>query len=307
MILSLKNIYLRLDKNATDLSEDIIQWISNIIKTQNKRVTIVICGDEPTNHWDLVVNIINMYHNYANFGIITDGRLLTSEKIDYLNTYKVSITIKYYGLNQKDIIGYDVFDENPFILDIDNLTINGILNHMSYPNDFVQGIFPIIKDYSNRHGYNLNYNYAPSICNLDKDINTDTIYNQMINISHRDTEANDLFCKNFYKIDNLISTSSRQFCFCASSIISWCVDLHGNIYFCYLSDKIVGNIFSNPIEVLINAIDFDTTKDNYICCGQCYIESMCKGGCPLIDETNKELYCDVCKAFYKPTIDMINK
>ena len=71
------------------------------------------------------------------YGIITNGKLLDKDTVEWLNKYHVSVTVSWDGPISQYTRGYDVLKENPNIKDINTLGVSAVLTKWTVVHEVV--------------------------------------------------------------------------------------------------------------------------------------------------------------------------
>lgn len=112
----------------TILSDDMKIYLSQL--DYDKCESVIMSGGEPLLYWDTIQEIFSYVPNNIHKKIMTNGLLLTEDKLRYLNDREVEVSISNDGVHTKKMRGVDIFTI-PKLLDIikriDNLTISSVI------------------------------------------------------------------------------------------------------------------------------------------------------------------------------------
>ncbi|MGO5487271.1 radical SAM protein, partial [Selenomonas montiformis] len=97
------------------VSQEVIHWIKTQVRSQSSKFTITFYGGEPLIYWDAIQQTIREIGDSVSFSIITNGKLLDEEKVNYLNDHHVYVAISWDGKHVMETRGYDVLKSNPNI------------------------------------------------------------------------------------------------------------------------------------------------------------------------------------------------
>lgn len=90
---------------------------------------IVFVGGESLLYLAEIKQICNLVPKYVSKRIITNGKLLTKDIVDYCNDNNIDISISYDGETSAQNRGYDIFDmKQDLIRDIKSLTISSVIS-----------------------------------------------------------------------------------------------------------------------------------------------------------------------------------
>ena len=318
------------EKMSQEINSDIYDFIRGLaFQRQGKaNLTLEFFGGEPLVYLPSIKEIIKNTENIPNikYAMMSNGKLLDNETVEYLNKKNVSIGISWDGRSSSYTRKYDVMKENlDNILSIKNLWLSAVMSKYSYPQDILDD-FNIIKkkydDSSNKLKINIDEIFDTGVSDKDLfDISYDKIYYQMnnlckkymsnlkdgklntddIEISYIHSKVNSI--KSWYKNPKKLY---RVRCGSGISVIN--MDLSGNFYNCHNSSTIVGNIYEPYQNVLDTIMQMDSTEYWYEHeCKNCPVISVCHGGCKLIDSDKRKQYCNIKTAVILPIINNILK
>lgn len=303
-----------INEDTTVVSDDVKRWLKKVIREQHKKPNITFYGGEPLVYWTAIKDVIEELGEQR-YSIITNGKLLTEDKVDFLNDYGVSVAVSWDGTNVLKTRGYDVLNENPNILNVQRLSVSGVLSSKNYPKDFLDALETFMEAYYVQQGHypGLNIDTIMDFGNCAdlKKLDIDKLYSQMDEIiENKDNKKSyALFKDKILGGYRFFSSHEDITARCGNGISVWNVDGQGNVYRCHNSGDKIGTIKDNHIFVITRAIKLDPTEYNYLSrCKECPVQPMCRSGCPLIDAKGREeYYCDIRKAFYLPFIRYANK
>lgn len=95
--------YCFVDQNSQDMTYEIaeqaIQWL--ISNKNNKKMQVNFFGGEPLLKFDDIIKpIVEKYYKDINFGITTNGMLLTEDVVDFLYQHNMSVLLSFDGIEQ---------------------------------------------------------------------------------------------------------------------------------------------------------------------------------------------------------------
>lgn len=306
---------------VNNLNEDIYKFIKDLNQDNNFKPSITFYGGEPLLYFSAIKKVVKNIKGFIdNFTIITNGKKLTPEIVDYLNQEKIHVVVSWDGYGVSKSRHYDVFSEKKdIILKIDNLALNGVLSGCAYPLDYYEACIDIDKEYYNISGKRL------SICN-EKLMNLPKCDSIISNIDYKkfrlqmtefcNIAKEHMLSKNFSSryIDifnriacDYIKKNNCNYPACGNSISVLNLDLKGNLYNCHNTWKKIGTIYDEYTQYMESAkknIRMKIDKD----CINCDIVEMCHGSCPLFTKSDREKNkcCEYRKAYYKPVLNTLN-
>ena len=304
------------DHDSTMVKPKVKEWLQKKIPNEfGQPLVITFYGGEPLVYWEAIKDVVKSVKGNVRYGIITNGKLITPDKVDFINDYDIGVTVSWDGANVKETRGYDVVKDNPSILDINRLSFSAVLSTHTYPLDFLNEADPIVDEYSRIHGSAPNVNIDTIMdfgnCGDLREMDCFKIEEQMRYIIKNKKERTAYL--------RIVSRLQKQYVFyrqyvdktplCGNGYTVWNVDVNGDIYRCHNCGERVGTIFDDPEVVLKRVRELDPTYDNYRSeCKDCPVQPLCRSGCPLIDsQGRKEYYCDIKRAYLGPIIEDMNE
>ena len=259
----------------TKIKKDIFDFIDGLI-TDKYKLDIRFFGGEPLMYWDEINQFVNYFHNKnVSFSMITNGKLLDKEKIEFINKYRIYTAVSWDGKDTINTRHYDVIKEKKDLLLVINLlSITGVLSKANYPLDFFNSLLPLQQEFFAIHKYffgigntmilehdveninplaNINthklYEQSQKMCNM--------FYNHYLNNTLGEISAISLFIQN--QLINTIRINDYTLPCCSLNRGAVNMNLNGDIYDCHNTKTVIGNIHSN-LQDLCKPI-----RDNSFC------------------------------------------
>ena len=106
-----KYCYRDLEKldSIPDFTSDMIQYLQNLNPSWCEAV--IASGGEPLLHWDKVLELFSYTPKNVHKVIMTNGTLLTQDKVDYINENNIEISLSHDGKMTEFLRGIDVFND----------------------------------------------------------------------------------------------------------------------------------------------------------------------------------------------------
>lgn len=93
---------------------------------------IIASGGEPLLYWNDVTTLFDRIPDKIHKKIMTNGLLLTDDKIDYLNKRNIEVHLSWDGSKTKELRGYDILsDKIDLIREIQNLRILSVITNQN--------------------------------------------------------------------------------------------------------------------------------------------------------------------------------
>lgn len=298
--------------SSKKVSLKVIDWLKSQVRSQSYKMTITFYGGEPLIYWEAIKQTIQELKEQVSYSIITNGKLLDEEKVDYLNDHDVYVALSWDGKNVLETRGYDVLKSNPYIADINKLSISAVSSKANYPKDFLDSLEPFMQTYIGVHGSYPSLNIDTIMdfgnCASLTDMDCDKIYRQMQEIVETDNPIYNRFKQSMIRKATLYVPQDVYKAACGNGINVWNVDTEGNIYRCHNCGELLGNITDSPAKILYKAARKDPTEENFMECRNCPVVSLCGGGCPLVNTADrKRYYCKIKQAYYLPLVEYANR
>lgn len=317
----------------SDINIDIISFIKNQSQHQTQPIDVRFYGGEPLLYYKDIENIVSLLKDEnVIFSIITNGKLLTEEIVDFFNTNNfVSCAISWDGKQVEKTRFYNVFKEKEdLLLKINNLNIDSVISAYNYLDDYIDSLIPyqekfykihnkifpffeeIIVDAGNCFTDLIDFDYKTIqmksniiIQNILKAITKD-----ITNYTIKDRLYLFLFTSLCHQLNGYNNFNYKK-SYCGNGIQVLNIDLKGNLYQCHNNWIQIGSIYDDYLKYLNNANELNyMAEQNFINnhCVNCSILSLCRSGCPLIsaDIKNTTNFCKVRKLMFEPIINFVN-
>ena len=316
------------DVTPNKINPKLIDWFKKLYKeNDNQQIGITFYGGEPTLYWENIKELVDSL-NFANydFGMITNGKLLDSDKVKFINDNNLGTSISWDGRVSKDTRHYNVMEDNiDNILNIDRLCITSVLSSKQSIGNICEDFDKINTCYFDLHGYNASFNIdlinnfchnEYDLTNIDFDKNADDMKKL---IKQYDKEKRAVKHARFeIQMSGALMIIKKQLeafvdkygmdlssSFCGNGYLIQNVDLDGNIYLCHNTHKKLGTIDNSYSKIIRNGLAFNPVNSNYEHrCKDCDVNPICNNGCFLLDwnERNK-YYCKAQKALLTPIVE----
>lgn len=303
------------------INPDIYDFIEQVKKENGeKRLRIHFFGGEPLIYFNQIKEIVKNVDD-VDYSIITNGKAMTDEMVDFFNDHQIPVTISWDGKNVLETRGFDVFDERyPLrrrLLRLDLLGLSAVMSAKAYPKEIMESFQEISDEYFKLHGYGIRLN-VDEIFDTgldDKDLlnmDYERVRHEMeemtnLCISHLKSggtrNLSDIYINMFFErikeYCNNDGKYERVMCCCGNGYSTLNMDLDGNLYSCHNTSQAIGTIYDSYFKYLAKVIEGDNTKSRRTECSVCPAVSCCQGGCKLLsDEVRSETYCKLKQAVF---------
>lgn len=311
----------RTQKKA-ELNPDLLRWIDDTAALTDDMLSICFFGGEPLLYYDTIRKMVG-YHKAKNvqYHMITNGRALTREMVDFLNSHNVGLNVSWDG-NGTVTRGYDVFEHNrDNILALNCLSLNSVISSKSYPYDILKAMQSIDDEYyavhHNHIGVHTDYIFGcnlpdPSLENIDYG-KLDEQMDAILEEYDRYVRGGDVgHCLAEWMTGQLQTylwsmehPGIDPYCQNGRDILN--VDPQGNLYYCHNTREIIGSIYSNTDRYLarVDALESGIDRQREVCRG-CKAYPLCRMCCKLIPPDQMEdHYCKLRRFIFTKIIHYI--
>lgn len=315
---------------------DFVNFITRIALDQKRKkpLNIMFWGGEPLVYFDTISVLIhqmekvmfNYYFRYAKmfpfevflgskitFSVVTNGKLLNEEIVDFLNDKGFNVAISWDGKVSNDTRGYDVVEDKLNVIHkIPNLTFTSVFSGKT----LISEILDSYKELEDKLPVYFKTNIDDLIFGKDTpreltEMDYTKVAQDIVNILtseeyYKGNKYSKTYLGKFFATLMLDRTFDKEAMSCCGSCKTFLnVDLYGNVYLCHNCDTIIGK-YSSFGEVDLTPLQ--KIEEEKKClrskCKDCYVKDLCKGGCMLVSqEQRKAGYCEMKKALYTPVID----
>lgn len=300
------------DNDSKKVNAPVIDWIKKQAQYQSIPIKITFYGGEPLVYWDAIADAVEQLEGRVIFSIITNGKLLDEEKVNFCNDHDFRVAVSYDGKHVIDTRGYDVVMDNPAILRLNHLSLSAVLSKYTYPKDFLDALEPFFDSYRHLHSSYPSLNIDTIMdfgnCAELRDMDLQEVSRQMKEVMEGGKPVYEILRARLLSSNIFFFNGKMEYATCGNGISVWNIDTEGNVYRCHNCGEKLGTIHDSAASILIRAGRKDPTLENQETCKDCPVYPLCKGGCPLIDKTGRDsYYCDIKRAYYQPVMDFANR
>ena len=283
---------------------------------QNKKTTrLFFWGGEPLLYFETIKKIVSRYKDLYEFGIISNGALLSQEIVDFINQNDVKFILSHDAHATKETRNVDVL-KNKKIVDlfdqIKKSTINVTISSISKPLKEIFEYYPLSKTVNlnpmiNTTDTEISRKYA----DFDEQKYRESIryllssYNEyVLGDESKRREFNNVM--KILESINIFLNEGRQIdrCYdCVYGAKTINIDCEGNLYVCHNSDIKIGTVessfedVSDRMKKIISAVRTD--------CDRCELNDICGGHCVLLKDYGRKQKCAASKVFFSELIPWI--
>lgn len=259
-----------------------------------KGTHITFFGGEPLLYFGAMKEIMS-HRTDLDYGLITNGKLLNKDMVQYFNDNDVTVTISWDGDNSTITRGYNVMQDNlDNIKNLRNLAVSGVVTKWTTPLHIINGINKYmpgkILGLAFMPPLDFNGEY-PEFCHLNPDVIEQDLYTIVHNVATgQGSPCEQMFTKNHLTMMNELESSARCLygCRCGNGTAILNIDLNGNFYACH----------NMSVPVPYTDKWDKTFKRQHNMCKDCDILNFCRGGCPIMSDEAMSYSCESRRAFY---------
>lgn len=290
------------------LSDSFLKFLDNYPYKETTR--IFFWGGEPLLYYSTVQKVVERYSGQYQFGIISNGSLLTQDKVDFFNRHKVHFIFSHDAHSTKETRKKDMWQEKSFRECFDNLhsrTINVTVTAKSkpfadifayYPEGEDININPLINTFDNESNRSLATFKA-------KDVKRDISYLLQGYEEGRKSETRNTK-KLLTAMLRFLDEDNADRCFdCVYGAKTFNIDTQGNVYVCHNSTHKVGTVEDSyeDISTKIKKVITGVRKG----CEGCTINSLCGGSCYLLSGYGRQQHCERLHAVHDVLLEYLNQ
>lgn len=316
---------------SSKINPDIYDFIRHVAKENgNQRLRLQFFGGEPLLYFKQIKEIIENTAGIVDYSIITNGRAMTDEMVEFFNEHDMPVTISWDGKNVLDTRGFDVFDpRKPLrrrLLRLDRLGLSAVMSSKAYPKEIMEAFQEIGDQYYKLHQYSIRVNIDEIFDTGldDKDLlamDYERVKREMKEMTDayirhleegKTVDLRDMYIGNlFYQIKEYCDDGGRYdrvTCCCGNGYSTLNMDLDGKLYPCHNTSQDIGSIHDSYFQYLRKVIASDDTKERQDICRNCIAVSCCQGGCKLLsDKVREESYCRLKRAVFGTVVSALQE
>lgn len=286
-----------------------------------EKLNLVFFGGEPLLYFDIIQDIVTKIKDLnIEYSIITNGKLLDIDIITFLNEHNIRVSVSWDGNASNVTRGYDVVkDKLHELLHVKHLGVSGVLSGCT-------SVSSLLNDFQQLDDLYFAQNRKHIEVNIDDLIPTNTMGSK-VGVVDCNSVAEDVatIVDNVMRMETkpYVKYSYLQSMFntllfkppftggigkCRNGTFTLNIDLSGNLYSCHNVHQPIGSIDGDYAKYYATIVSTSETFRNADTCLQCYVKDLCRGGCKLINKSDREAgYCELKKALFTPIIDFYNQ
>lgn len=300
------------------ISDSLIEWLTETARKYTGRFTVTFYGGEPLIYFHDLKEIVERVDAPVSWTVITNGKALTDQMVDFFNDHDVHVAISWDGENVLNTRGFNAFDKrNPLrrrIMRVKNLGFTGVVSSGAYPMEIMNGMQELAQE-----AYAVTGDYPSA--NLDLIFDSGIPDRELIDLDleRLGADAKEM-CRiylddtiSFFKkscimsyldarireVSDVLKNGHSWHSKCGNGFTVFNVDLSGNFYSCHNNRERVGGIESDLMQIYAAAVRTDKVIERRVNrCQGCPAYLICDGGCKLVRDESMDAYCAARVAFF---------
>lgn len=261
------------------------------------KTSVVFFGGEPLLYFGAIKEIMS-HRSDLRYNIITNGKLLDKDTVEWLNKYHVNVTVSWDGPISQHTRGYDALQENQSIKDIDALGISAVLTKWTVVHEVIDRASELLPNKEFGLHFEFPLNFTDDELEFEK-VDTKQLYKDMCMYTDKviHMEATPVELSLICSVVHTLRSPRRYGNRCGNGTTTINIDLEGNLYNCHSESK--PNEYSEEWD--------KTIKRQSGMCEKCDMLQYCGGGCSLMSDKSTLRRCDIVHAYYGGVIDTLYK
>lgn len=335
-ILNVKTIYLMMGFNCNfrcrhciqdscntsiqknNISKDVIDYLNRLINirpTSYDKITIMFWGGEPLIYWNTIKDVIDIFHDKFSYSMVTNGSLLTQDKVDYINKYQIKVALSYDGKNTDKVRMVNVLqdkDKLELFKQIKNKSICAVSSAYNYDyqelynhiDELIDTEIPV-----DIEQFRVTWDMPKDLYDIDLVEYRDKLHElaiqakeDILNVKY--SRPVSFFLKHLW---GLCYTDKMYSLKCGQMYNKLNIDLQGNIYSCHNLCNPIGTVRDDRVS-LVNKQDRWVSDNLPTNCKNCKYYIVCNGGCPneLIKD-GERISCKINKVIFDEVFWLANE
>ena len=322
-----------------EINPEIYDFIEQVCKENIEiPVDVRFWGGEPLVFYPIIKEVVKELESRdlpVKFSLMTNGKLLTEEIVDYVIDHDINISFSWDGPNVLDTRGYDVVKEKKDLLfKLPNLYISAVMSSKAYPKEILDAFTELDNKYYSLKGHHIGINIDDIFNTGDLpedllDIDYDRVSKEITEMAYHwldivskdiPLDESDQYIKDIY-INNLYNYARKFYsdkkgchngewrdpwCCCGNGYTTLDMGIDGKLYPCHNTSHSIGDINTSYFDYLRKLILEDNFNQIRADCKDCEVLAYCHGGCKLVSKENRDkTYCNLKKAVFIPILNLL--
>ena len=275
------------DKHISDKLRKYL-W-SVACKTQSTKKRIMFWGGEPLLYFEQIKEVVNIYKDKFDYSIVSNGSLLTKEKVDFINENKITFILSHDGKNTistrfNDVLKNTVIYE--LVNQIDDLAVDATTSSFNMDYDVLIDYWNIVlpKAVPNIELLRVTWDMPEELYKFNLDEyrkKTEEFFSKAVDdLIKGNITKRVLVALPFLNVVADGIDGKKKRINCGQTYHNLNLDLDGNIYACHNTGIVIGSIDDSK-EKYTNVYQKWLNSKRLKACNDCVVRNYCNGGCPL--------------------------
>lgn len=290
------------------LADNLIKFLDGY---QYEHTKVMLWGGEPLLYMDSIKFLLERYGSKFDWGVITNGSLLTQEIINVLDKYNVSLTVSHDGEATEYTRGIDVLKDDRIRALLKNYkNFTGFSSVFSSANDNHRKLYACHAELgfsNNNTGTDMIYNTSDTaalteLSSIDEDRYKQSLREIFWGYEQVELHNNDSYFKEWQIVKAMIGAmnstinrnSSSPYRFynisCSTCRDMLNIDYNGDVFICHNSTYKIGTV-DDDYEVILSGLRKYLEERFTPKCKECSAFGVCQGACLLLTEKGQETFC----------------
>lgn len=305
-------------ENPNNIHEQVFVYIEHLVNIRpsfKQKLSLMFWGGEPLLYMGVIDQFVQRLGDKVQYGVVTNGSLLTNKLVDYFNANKFNVVLSNDGVNTNHVRPFNMLDNDNFIRlfnKLDNRAIDACIT--AYNQDYY-----VLWDYiESKLGKDIWINHEMLECTWDM---PEDLYNfdfdaykktmQRIVADARKAVVNRKANRPLMLLEQMVKRIAKIVekkeiglrCSQMQSMIS--IDLAGNVYACHNGCGLLGTV-NDEFEKLYTNFSLHFRKKDNSDCNACPYLAICGYGClNSMPSKGKDACCKLKKIFFNACLDFI--
>lgn len=304
-------------QSNTTISQEVLDYLNYLADSRtesNSKITIMFWGGEPLIYWNCIQQVIEYFDDKFDYATVTNGSLLTQDKVDYINKHNIHIALSYDGEYTDKIRGINILQNKNILALFKQVNSKSICSVASAYNYDYQRLYNHIDNLIGDikveiEPFRVTWDMPKDLYNIDLVDYHNKLHQLAINAK------DDILNMKFTRAVSFFFKYLQQLCYgnidfnlkCGQMYNKLNIDLQGNVYSCHNLCNPIGTIKDDRITLVQRQDKW--VKDNSLDeCKNCLYYKLCVGGCPneLIKD-NERISCKINKVVFDEVLWLANE
>ena len=303
------------------ISQDTIDYLNRLIDIRPdsyNKIRLMFWGGEPLLYWKIIKEVISMFGDKFKYSMVTNGSLLTQDKVNFINEHEISVALSYDGENTEKVRRINILQDKSKLDLFKQIKSKSVCAVISAYNYDYQKMFDHIDKLIDKdiriffENILVTWEMPKDLYSFDLEDYRNKLHQLAIQakqdiLSMKLSRAVDFFFKYLQDICNINKEDSYTL-HCGQMYRVINLDLKGNLYSCHNMCNPIGTVKDDRISLVLRQ-DKWVERNIPKTCMNCQYYPLCKGGCPneLVDKDGERYSCKISKIIFDEVLWLTNE